>query len=123
MVHPDTGRPGNLDLLMVGPGRDFQSIQESGVLAESLQRSRQKWINEGVFEKYWTKPTKRKGVVKEDPNNPPKGSMAKIGQVTITVEPHVFEVTMYAVKDPKPVPLRRTPASDQSCNMARQQLA
>ena len=26
----------------------------------------------------------------------------KLGQVTITVEPHVFEATMYAVKDPKP---------------------
>ncbi|KAI0169426.1 hypothetical protein GGR52DRAFT_520756 [Hypoxylon sp. FL1284] len=82
--------------------KDFQSIQESGVLAESLLRSRQKWLHDGVFEKYWTKPTKRKGVVKEDPNNPPKDSMAKIGQVTITVEPHVLEATMYAVKDPKP---------------------
>ncbi|KAI1760801.1 hypothetical protein GGR53DRAFT_62199 [Hypoxylon sp. FL1150] len=86
------------------PGKEFQSIQESGVLAESLQRSRQKWVHEGIFEKYWTKPTKRKGVVKEDPSNPPKDSMTKIGQVTITVEPHVFEATMYAVKDPRPVP-------------------
>ncbi|KAI5918653.1 hypothetical protein F4810DRAFT_704066 [Camillea tinctor] len=84
------------------PTKDYQSIQESGVLAESLSRSRQKWIHEGIFEKYWTKPTKRKGVVKEEPNNPPKDSMTKIGQVTITVEPHVLEATMYAVKDPKP---------------------
>ncbi|KAI1500196.1 hypothetical protein F5X99DRAFT_387341 [Biscogniauxia marginata] len=84
--------------------KDYQSIQESGVLAESLSRSRQKWIHEGIFEKYWTKPTKRKGVVKEEPNNPPKDSMTKIGQVTITVEPHVLEATMYAVKDPKPAP-------------------
>ncbi|KAI1632394.1 hypothetical protein F4809DRAFT_628068 [Biscogniauxia mediterranea] len=86
------------------PSKDYQSIQESGVLAESLSRSRQKWIHEGIFEKYWTKPTKRKGVVKEEPNNPPKDSMTKIGQVTITVEPHVLEATMYAVKDPKPTP-------------------
>ncbi|KAI1383956.1 uncharacterized protein F4822DRAFT_418120, partial [Hypoxylon trugodes] len=84
--------------------KDYQSIQESGVLADSLSRSRQKWIHEGIFEKYWTKPTKRKGVIKEDPNNPPKDSMTKIGQVTITVEPHVLEATMYAVKDPKPLP-------------------
>ncbi|KAI1448897.1 hypothetical protein F5Y02DRAFT_284572 [Annulohypoxylon stygium] len=84
--------------------KDYQSIQESGVAAESLSRSRQKWIHEGIFEKYWTKPTKRKGVVKEDPNNPPKDSMSKIGQITITVEPHVLEVTMYAVKDPKHAP-------------------
>ncbi|KAI0976736.1 hypothetical protein F4678DRAFT_122821 [Xylaria arbuscula] len=84
--------------------KEFQSIQESGVMAESLSRSRQKWINDGVFEKYWTKPTKRKGVVKEDANNPAKDTMAKIGQITITIEPHVLEATMYAVKDPKPAP-------------------
>ncbi|RWA03369.1 hypothetical protein EKO27_g11736 [Xylaria grammica] len=84
--------------------KDYQSIQESGVMAESLSRSRQKWIHDGVFEKYWTKPIKRKGVVKEDSNNPAKDTMAKIGQITITVEPHVFEATMFAVKDPKPAP-------------------
>ncbi|KAI0434914.1 hypothetical protein F5Y09DRAFT_155584 [Xylaria sp. FL1042] len=84
--------------------KEFQSIQESGVMAESLSRSRQKWINDGVFEKYWTKPTKRKGIVKEDSNNPAKDTMTKIGQVTITIEPHVLEATMYAVKDPKPAP-------------------
>ncbi|KAH8881683.1 hypothetical protein GQ53DRAFT_469525 [Thozetella sp. PMI_491] len=83
------------------PAKDYQSIAESGVLAESLSRSRHKWISEGIFEKYWTKPSKRKGVVVED-NNPPKESMTKVGQVTITVEPHVFEATMYVVKDPKP---------------------
>ncbi|KAJ2978972.1 hypothetical protein NUW58_g7328 [Xylaria curta] len=83
--------------------KEFQSVQESGVMAESLSRSRQKWIHDGVFEKYWTKPTKRKGVVKEDSNNPAKDTMTKIGQVTITVEPHLLEATMYAVKDPKPV--------------------
>ncbi|KAI0536085.1 hypothetical protein GGR58DRAFT_408397 [Xylaria digitata] len=84
--------------------KEYQSIQESGVMAESLSRSRQKWVNDGVFEKYWTKPTKRKGVVKEDSNNPAKDTMAKIGQVTITVEPHVLEATMYAVKESKPAP-------------------
>ncbi|KAI2601942.1 hypothetical protein GGR54DRAFT_634377 [Hypoxylon sp. NC1633] len=88
--------------------RDYQSIQESSVLAESLSRSRQKWIYEDIFEKYWTKPTKRKGVVKEDPDNPPKDSMARIGQVTMTVEPHVFDVTLYAVKDLKPTPTTTT---------------
>ncbi|KAI2463487.1 hypothetical protein F4781DRAFT_118837 [Annulohypoxylon bovei var. microspora] len=97
---PTVEHPQPDDLL----SKDYQSFQESGVVAESLSRSRQKWIHEGIFEKYWTKPTKRKGVVKEDPNNPPKDSMTKIGQVTITVEPHVLEATMYAVKDPKHAP-------------------
>lgn len=77
----------------------------SGVLAESLSRSRQKWTNEGLFEKYWTKPHKRKGVLNEDPKNPPKDSMTKVGTVTITIEPHIIEATMYTVKDPKPKPL------------------
>ncbi|KAH8744895.1 hypothetical protein F5883DRAFT_439407 [Diaporthe sp. PMI_573] len=87
------------------PQKDFQSIQESGVLAESLSRSRQRWIGDGLFEKYWTKPTKKKGVVQEDAKNPPKDTMAKVGQVTISLEPHYFEATVYAVKDPnKPAP-------------------
>ncbi|OAA60591.1 hypothetical protein SPI_05715 [Niveomyces insectorum RCEF 264] len=84
------------------PSADYQSVQESGVLAESLARSRQKWISEGIFEKYWSKPSKRRGVAVDDPKNPPKDSMVKLGQVVITVEPHMFEATMYGVKDPKP---------------------
>ncbi|KAI5467588.1 hypothetical protein BGZ63DRAFT_399155 [Mariannaea sp. PMI_226] len=89
---------------------DFQSVGESGVLAESLNRSRHKWINDGLFAKYWTKPHKRKGVLQEDPKNPPKESMTKVGTVTITIEPHIIEATMYVVKDPKP---KGIPASKQ----------
>ncbi|SPO02091.1 uncharacterized protein DNG_04764 [Cephalotrichum gorgonifer] len=84
------------------PIKEYQTIQESGVLQESLRRSRQKWMTELVFEKYWTKPVKKKGVVIENPKNPPKESMTKLGQVTITIEPHVFDATLYAIKDPKP---------------------
>lgn len=80
------------------------------MLADSLSRSRLKWTMEGIFEKYYSKPTKKKGVLIEEPNNPPKESMTKIGQVTITVEPHVFEATMFAVKDPKPPPAAPPPA-------------
>ncbi|KAI1167086.1 hypothetical protein F5B18DRAFT_659410 [Nemania serpens] len=97
---PTVEKPQSDDL----SNKEFQSIQESGVAAESLARSRQKWIHDGVFEKYWTKPTKRKGVVKEDTNNPAKDTMTKIGQITITVEPHLLEATMYAVKEPRPAP-------------------
>ncbi|KAL5611576.1 hypothetical protein BROUX41_000839 [Berkeleyomyces rouxiae] len=80
---------------------DFQDYKETGVMAESLNRSRQKWIAEGLFEKYWTKPTKKKGVAQEDLKNPAKDSMFKLGQVTISIEPHVFEATMFGIKDPK----------------------
>ncbi|KAM0441185.1 hypothetical protein ACHAPT_000491 [Fusarium lateritium] len=86
------------------PSKDYQSVGESGVLAESLSRSRQKWTSEELFAKYWTKPYKRKGVVNEDPKNPPKETMSKVGTVTITIEPHIIEATMYVVKDPKPKP-------------------
>ncbi|KAF4337813.1 hypothetical protein FBEOM_8302 [Fusarium beomiforme] len=82
--------------------KEYQSVGESGVLAESLSRSRHKWISEGLFAKYWTKPHKRKGVLNEDPKNPPKDTMSKVGTVTITIEPHIIEATMYVVKDPKP---------------------
>jgi hypothetical protein len=67
-------------------------------MSESLARSRHKWISEGLFEKFWAKPHKRKGVLQEDPKNPPKDSMMKVGLVTITIEPHIVEATMYAVK-------------------------
>lgn len=74
----------------------------SGVLADSLHRSRQKWLSEGIFERYWTKPTKKKGAPEQPANNPAKESMTKLGTCTITVEPHIFEATMYAIKDPTP---------------------
>jgi hypothetical protein len=72
-------------------------------MAESLERSRKKWQNEGIFEKYWTKPSKKKAIsAEEQANNPAKESMTKLGPCTITIEPHVFDAMMYAVKDPNP---------------------
>ncbi|KAG5920486.1 hypothetical protein E4U42_006191 [Claviceps africana] len=84
--------------------KEYQSLTESAVLSESIVRSRHRWISEGLFEKFWTKPHKRKGVLQEDPNNPPKDSMMKVGMVTITVEPHIVEATMFAVKTSKLLP-------------------
>ncbi|KAH7327006.1 hypothetical protein BKA65DRAFT_61006 [Rhexocercosporidium sp. MPI-PUGE-AT-0058] len=90
------------------PSSQFQTIPESGVLVESLHRSRHKWLSEGIFEKYWTKPTKKKGAPDAPPDNPAKDSMTKLGSCSITVEPHTFEATMYAIKDPNPKPLLAT---------------
>ncbi|TVY90628.1 hypothetical protein LAWI1_G003839 [Lachnellula willkommii] len=86
--------------------KEFQTVSESGVLTDSLHRSRQKWLSEGIFEKFWTKPVKKKGVPEQPPNNPPRDSMTKLGSCTITVEPHIFEATMYAIKEPaaRPAP-------------------
>ncbi|KAG6028836.1 hypothetical protein E4U19_001247 [Claviceps sp. Clav32 group G5] len=87
--------------------KEYQSLTESGVLAESIVRSRNQWINQGLFEKFWAKPHKRKGVLQEDSNNPPKDSMMKVGTVTITIEPHIVEATMFAVKTSKLLPHQR----------------
>ena len=69
----------------------------SGVLAASLEHSRRKWLIDGVFETYWSKPTKRKAL--GDAPNPAKETMTKLGVCSMIVEPHVFEVTLYTVKD------------------------
>ncbi|KAK4445533.1 hypothetical protein QBC34DRAFT_162877 [Podospora aff. communis PSN243] len=79
--------------------KDYQSVSESGVLGEALTRSRQKWVGENVFEKWWSKPIKRKGVTIEDPGNPPKHSMSKLGTVQMYVGPHILDATMYAIKE------------------------
>lgn len=74
-------------------------------MAESLERSRRKWVSEGIFEKFWTKPPKRRAKdppSQEELRNPPKECMTKIGQCTITIEPHAFDAIMYTVKDTTP---------------------
>lgn len=95
---PTVAKPQSTDLSL----KDYQSVPESGVLSESLHRSRQKWTSEGIFEKYWTKLRRGKNTAKEPPGNPPKDSMIKLGTCTIIVEPHIFEATLYTVKDSIP---------------------
>ena len=69
----------------------------SGILAASIERSRQKWFVDGVFEKYWTKPTKKKD--QAEVQNPSKQSMTKLGGCQVIIEPHVFEATFYAIRE------------------------
>ena len=71
----------------------------SGVLASSLEKSRQKWLTQRMFERYWTKPSKKKN--QAEIQNPPKDSMVKIGICSMIVEPHVFETILYTVKEPQ----------------------
>ena len=80
----------------------LQSIAESGVLAASLSRSRAKWVNEGIFERYWSKPKKSRGQIIEVENNPPKDSMVQLGRSKLSVEPHVFEVYIHGIRDVVP---------------------
>ena len=67
------------------------------MLSASIERSRQKWQADGVFDRYWSKPTKKKGL--GDTPNPAKETMSKLGICSMIIEPHVFEVTLYTVKD------------------------
>ncbi|KAK4939141.1 hypothetical protein LTR10_020535 [Elasticomyces elasticus] len=86
---------------------EYQSIAESAILAASLHRSRMQWLYDGIFEKYWVKPVKRKGVIEAPPDNPDVKSMQKLGTATITIEPHVFDAVFYTVRDPaalQPIP-------------------
>lgn len=97
---------------------EYQSIAESAVLSASLHRSRMQWLVEGVFQKYWVKPVKRKGVVEAPPNNPDVKSMQKLGSATVTIEPHTFDAVFYTVRDPAaPQPYNRHPNQHTTKNM------
>ncbi|KAJ5675606.1 hypothetical protein N7462_008503 [Penicillium macrosclerotiorum] len=79
--------------------KEYQSFAESAVLLLSLERSKKKWLSDGILVRYYTKPkkTKREQIEK---NNPPKDSMTRIGPCDITVGPHLFDAMIYTVKDP-----------------------
>ncbi|KAI4126265.1 MAG: hypothetical protein LQ347_005037 [Umbilicaria vellea] len=71
----------------------------SGVLASSIERSRQAWLTQGMFERYWTKPSKKKN--QAEVQNPPKDTMVKLGICSMIIEPHVFETTLFTVREPQ----------------------
>ena len=85
---------------------------ESKALSSTdLEWSRNIRLHEDLFEKYWTKPIKKHGSWVEDPNNPPTDTMAKLWPCKITIGPHVFDVVMYAVRNPAPqrLPMQHRP--------------
>lgn len=79
----------------------YKTIAESGILAASIQQSRQKWAADGIFDRYWSRPSRKKG--QAEPPNPAKETMAKLGTCSVIIEPHVFEATLYTVKEAQPV--------------------
>ena len=83
---------------------EYRSIAESAVLAASLHRSRVKWLCDGILERYWTKPSKKKGAPEVSSNNPDQKSMQKLGNCTVTIEPHTFDAVIYIVRDPNGPP-------------------
>ncbi|KAL4890972.1 hypothetical protein BDV59DRAFT_76171 [Aspergillus ambiguus] len=89
--------------------KQYQSIAESAVLLASLERSKKKWLSDGILVRYWTKPKKTKREQIEG-KNPPKDTMSKVGACSIVVGPHLFDAMLYTVKDPNaPPPIQYTP--------------
>ena len=87
------------------------TISFSGVLAASLEQSRRSWSLDGVFERYWAKPSKKRT---HDAPNPAPETMTKLGICSMAIEPHTFEVTLYTVKEPRATyqaPLAQPPFS------------
>ncbi|KAI9894923.1 MAG: hypothetical protein M1814_000143 [Vezdaea aestivalis] len=76
---------------------DTQSLVESGVALQAFQQSKESWLSNGIFERYWTKPSKKRPDI--DASNPPLESMEKLGLCTLIIEPHSFECTVFAVKE------------------------
>ncbi|EER45162.1 conserved hypothetical protein [Histoplasma capsulatum H143] len=72
----------------------------SAVLSAALQRSRIRWLNDCIFEKYWTKPSKKKSQP-QPRQNPPRESMSKLGPCNILIEPHHFEAMLFTVRNPQ----------------------
>ncbi|KAJ5308987.1 hypothetical protein N7508_004366 [Penicillium antarcticum] len=83
--------------------KEYQSIAESAVLLAALERSKKKWLSDGILVRYFTKPKKTKREQIER-NNPPKDSMTKVGPCDITIGPHFFDAMIYTVKDPNAPP-------------------
>ncbi|OCL00904.1 uncharacterized protein K441DRAFT_624957 [Cenococcum geophilum 1.58] len=90
---------------------EFQSLIQSGVLGASLKRSRETWLSGCHFKKYYTKPTtvkKLKDRTAEDKEAMARDkallkAMIRIGEGNLTIDPHIFTITLYTVKEP-PLP-------------------
>lgn len=90
------------------PDSQWMSIAESGVLALSLLKSRQRWVQGHFLEKYWSKSTykKKKEVTETDKpqSKDPRPPMTKVGTCKLIAEPHIFDVTLFVVREVAPQP-------------------
>ena len=84
--------------LQVQTMTDSADITSSGVLAASIEQSRRKWTVDGIFERYWAKPSKKRA---QDIHNPATDTMSRLGVCSMVIEPHTFEVTLYTVREPR----------------------
>lgn len=84
---------------------EYQSIAQSAVVRISLDRSRQRWTKDGIFARYWVKPTMGKNAKAPPEGNPDFKWMKEKGECRIRVEPHIFEVLLYVEEKPVPKPI------------------
>ncbi|CAK4030637.1 Hypothetical predicted protein [Lecanosticta acicola] len=86
------------------PSEEYQNIAASNVLAAAIDRSRQKWICEGIFKRYWVKPEKGTGknAKPQPPNNPEVKWMKGKGECRIRLEPHLLVAQVFVEERPRP---------------------
>ena len=84
---------------VIGGNTQLQSIAESGVLAASLNRSRNAWLNDGLFDRFWSKPAKKKKGEVQEVSGPPKDCMHLIGTCQLVIEPHTFDVKLFGIHE------------------------
>ncbi|KAF2162302.1 hypothetical protein M409DRAFT_69207 [Zasmidium cellare ATCC 36951] len=84
---------------------EYQTIAATAVLPSSLERSRQKWVHDGIFEKYWVKPEPVKSGKPSKPlppNNPDHKLQKHKGECRIRIEPHMLVAEVYVDEKSKP---------------------
>nr|POE77682.1 hypothetical protein CFP56_09327 [Quercus suber] len=84
---------------------DYQSLAQSAVVRISLDRSRKRWTQDGIFARYWVKPATGKNAKPPPEGNPEFKWMKEKGECRIRVEPHIFEVLLYVEEKPVPKPI------------------
>lgn len=97
---PTLSEPQSLDL----SSDEYQTIAASKVLATALDRSRLKWISEGIFKRYWVKPEKGTGknAKPQPPNNPELKWQKGKGECRIRLEPHLLVAQVFVEEKPRP---------------------
>ena len=77
----------------------YQSVKDSGVLGEALRQSSEKWLKSGVFERYWSKYSRKKAG--SDVRHVSPKDMVELGPCTIYIKPHILQAKLFGVREPK----------------------
>ncbi|KAF2088793.1 hypothetical protein K490DRAFT_64007 [Saccharata proteae CBS 121410] len=80
---------------------EWQTVAQSGVLKAAIERSRQRWTTPGLFELYYSKAGKKKtqGTGIEADQDVKAKQMKREGNCKFIIEPHIWDVTIWTMKD------------------------